>query len=331
MGLLLFTAAASGQIVGSSSVRNPVVVFNTPGTKQVNVQICNQNGCTTATRTVTVLDPMPRISSLAGVPSLVGRGDQVILSAQTAGRPPLVHNWVLSGPANVTLTGNPVTWNTSLFALGTYSLRLDVQNVDGSTSSTPFTVSVQRMTFSDVPPTHWAWQYVETLSANGITTGCAPGLYCPLNNVLRAEMAVFLTRASHGSAFAPALPTGLFADVGAAYWAAPQIEQLYHDGITTGCAANPLRFCPAELLARAEMAVFLVRARHGASFTPPAATGIFADAPADYWAAPWIEQLYHDGITTGCASNPLRFCPTDNVSRDQMAAFLVRTFGLTGP
>jgi len=308
-----------------------VVVFNSPGTKQVNVQVCNEFGCTNVVHTVVVLDPMPRISSLASVPSLLGRGQTVSLSAQASGRPPLTYNWVFSGPANFTLTGNPLIWDTSLLPLGTYSLRLDVKNVDGTTSSTPFTVVLQRMTFSDVPPTHWAWQYVETLYSNGITTGCALGAYCPTNSVLRSEMAVFLTRASHGSTFVPTPPAGLFADVGTVYWAAPQIEQIYNDGLTTGCANNPLRFCPGNLLSRAEMAVFLVRAKHGAGFTPPAPIGRFADVPVDFWAAGWIEQLYLDGITTGCAANPLRFCPTDNVSRDQMAAFLVRTFGLTGP
>jgi hypothetical protein len=74
------------------------------------------------------------------------------------------------------------------------------------------------------------------------------------------------------------------------------------------------------------MAIFLLRAKHGAAYVPPAATGIFADVPTTYWAANWIEQLYAEGITTGCGIG--NYCPEDPVTRAQMAVFLVRTFNL---
>ncbi|HEY9421863.1 MAG TPA: ELWxxDGT repeat protein [Thermoanaerobaculia bacterium] len=180
--------------------------------------------------------------------------------------------------------------------------------------------------FGDVAADYWAWRFVEALAWAGITTGCAPGLYCPLNQVSRAEMAVFLGRGIHGAAFTPPPATGTrFTDVPASYWAAAWIEQFAADGITTGCA--PSQFCPDALVNRAEMAVFLLRSKHGAAYTPPPATGTrFTDVPASYWAAAWIEQLAAEGITTGCAPN--QYCPGNSVSRDQMAAFLVRTFNL---
>ena len=74
------------------------------------------------------------------------------------------------------------------------------------------------------------------------------------------------------------------------------------------------------------MAIFLLRAKHGAGYTPPAATGIFADVPLNYWALNWIEQLYPEGSTTGCGGG--NYCPEDPVTRAQMAVFLVRTFNL---
>jgi hypothetical protein len=78
------------------------------------------------------------------------------------------------------------------------------------------------------------------------------------------------------------------------------------------------------------MAVFLLRARHGGSYVPPAvAASRFTDVPSDFWARDWIEQLAVEGITTGCAPN--LYCPGDSVGRDQMAAFLARTFQLTLP
>ena len=50
-------------------------------------------------------------------------------------------------------------------------------------------------TFSDVPVGYWARQYIEALAASGITGGCGAGVFCPGNNVTRAEMAVFLAKA----------------------------------------------------------------------------------------------------------------------------------------
>ena len=56
--------------------------------------------------------------------------------------------------------------------------------------------------------------------------------------------------------------------------------------------------------------------------------GLFADVPSDDPFAPWIEQVYNEGITGGCGTDPLRYCPLDRVSRGQMAVFLVVMFGL---
>ncbi len=49
--------------------------------------------------------------------------------------------------------------------------------------------------FSDVPTSHWAFQYVEALKASGITQGVTPTTYEPESNVTRAQMAVFLAKA----------------------------------------------------------------------------------------------------------------------------------------
>jgi hypothetical protein len=331
---LFLSGAALAQ--GTSGQQNPTVTFSTPGSRQVTLKVCNAAGlCDMVTKTVVVLDPIPHIVSLSSLPGVAGEGQAILLSAQTSGRPALTHQWIIVGAGgSLTLTGNPVSWNTQAPGLGVYQVTLKVQNTDGSAFSTPVTVDVERMSFADVPPTYWAWGYIETLYANGITSGCgtSPRVYCPGSSVSRAEMAVFVVRVVHGANFVPPLPAGLFADVPTGYWAAPQIEQLYADGITAGCALSPLRFCPGSPLSRAEMAVFLLRAKHGAAYLPPPATGTqFADVPVTYWAAPWIEQLAAEGITNGCSTSPLRFCPDSSVSRDQMAAFLVRTFSLTGP
>jgi len=188
--------------------------------------------------------------------------------------------------------------------------------------------SVSAQTFDDVPNDYWAFSFIETLGASGITVGCGSGNYCPGEPLTRAQMAVFLERSMNGSSYSPPAATGnVFLDVGAGDFAASFIEQLSADGITTGCGNS--NYCPASVVTRDQMAVFLLRAKYGASYSPPAATGVFDDVPVDYWAAGWIEQLAAEGITAGCGGG--NYCPESPVNRDQMAVFLVRTFSLQIP
>ena len=179
--------------------------------------------------------------------------------------------------------------------------------------------------FLDAPPTHWAFIFIETLGGSGITAGCGGDNYCPTSPVTRAQMAVFLERGINGSGYSPPAATGnVFLDVGAGDFAASFIEQLSSDGITSGCGNN--NYCPNDVVSRDQMAVFLLRAKYGSSYSPPTATGVFGDVPLSHWAVHWIEQLAAEGITSGCGGG--NYCPSNEVTRDQMAVFLVRTFGL---
>jgi S-layer homology domain len=184
--------------------------------------------------------------------------------------------------------------------------------------------------FGDVSSSYWAGSFVERLYSAGITGGCGvnPLQYCPEGIVTRAQMAVFLERGIHGSSYNPPVvgaSTG-FGDVSTAYWAAAWIKQLAAEGITGGCGSG--NYCPENPVTRAQMAVFLLRSKHGASYSPPAAGGStgFNDVSSTYWAGAWIKQLVTEGITAGCGTGT--YCPEAPVTRAQMAVFLVRTFNL---
>jgi len=187
------------------------------------------------------------------------------------------------------------------------------------------------ISFTDVPATYWAVTWIERLANAGITSGCStnPMMYCPEDLVTRAQMAIFLERGMNGSDYTPPAATGtVFGDVLTSTWAANWIEKLYADGITNGCVLSPLAYCPEDPVTRAQMAIFLLRAEHGAAYIPPgvgSSTG-FNDVPVTHWAAAWIKQLAAEGITTGCVEG--NYCPEDSVTRAQMAVFLVRTFNL---
>ncbi|MBK8619442.1 MAG: S-layer homology domain-containing protein [Anaerolineales bacterium] len=181
-------------------------------------------------------------------------------------------------------------------------------------------------TFSDVSLTYWASSYIERLYHAGITGGCGTGIYCPDATVTRAQMAVFLLKGMHGSSYIPpavGLTTG-FGDVATDYWAAAWIKQLAAEGITGGCGGG--NYCPDATVTRAQMAIFLLKAKHGSSYSPPNASGVFIDVPVGYWADKWIEQLASEGVTSGCGNG--NYCPDDSVTRAQMAVFLVKAFNL---
>ncbi|MBI5964420.1 MAG: S-layer homology domain-containing protein [Chloroflexi bacterium] len=183
-------------------------------------------------------------------------------------------------------------------------------------------------TFVDVPVGAFAQTYIESLNTAGITGGCTtiPRNYCPNTSVTRAQMAIFLLRGIHGATYSPPAATGtVFTDVPIGAFGAAWIEQLFAEGITGGCGGG--NYCPNASVTRAEMAIFLLRAKYTSAYAPPAATGtVFTDVPIGAFAAAWIERLAAEGITSGCGGT--LYCPNAAVTRAQMAVFLVRTFSL---
>lgn len=116
-------------------------------------------------------------------------------------------------------------------------------------------------------------------------------------------------------------PVGHYTDVPPGYPAYHFIESAADIGATAGCETG--KFCPMAVVTNAQLAVILVRAKHGDSFAPPAATGgIFADVAASDSGADYIEKLYADGISMGCSAG--YFCQAATVTRDKLAILLLR-------
>ena len=78
----------------------------------------------------------------------------------------------------------------------------------------------------------------------------------------------------------------------------------------------------AQPVLRQQMAVFLLKAKHGVCYIPLPCSGVFGDVPCPSAFADWVEALAAEGITGGCGGG--NFCPTNPVRRDQMAAFLLK-------
>ena len=160
---------------------------------------------------------------------------------------------------------------------------------------------------------------IAALAAAGITKGCNPpdnDEFCPDDPTTRGQMAAFLNRALDIDPSA----VDAFVDDEASVFEG-DINAIAAAGITKGC--NPPdndEFCPDDLVTRGQMAAFLVRALG----LPASTVDAFTDDEGSVFEGD-INALAAAGITKGC--NPPdndQFCPEDNVTRAQMASFLVR-------
>lgn len=176
--------------------------------------------------------------------------------------------------------------------------------------------------FDDVPSSNTFHDAIEWLARERITLGCNPPTntrFCPGDNVNREQMAAFLDRALD----LPKGTVGTFRDVPADDTFAQAIANLARAGITQGCnpPAND-RFCPDQPVTRQQMAGFIVRGYDLRAMDHPGFRDVsdrnpFRDA---------IRRLATAGVTLGCnpPDNDL-YCPTDLITRQQMAGFLRRT------
>lgn len=112
-----------------------------------------------------------------------------------------------------------------------------------------------------------------------------------------------------------------FLDVSLDYWANDYIASIYNAGITTGYGDGT--FGPEDLVTREQMAAFIVRAVEGEPPLNYCDTGsLFTDMTPDRWSCRYAKRLKEIGITIGYSDG--RYGPEDLVTREQMAAFIVR-------
>jgi hypothetical protein len=274
---------------------------------------------TSAAATLTV-SPIPGTPVITAPLSIAVGASGVV--ASVVNNPGSTYAWTVTGGA---LTGGQGT-NQITFSAGPpgTTITLSVMETAAGCAS-PAGSRKAQVDFADVPPSNPFRESVNTIARNAITSGCGGGNYCPASSVTRAQMAIFLLRGEHGGSYAPPPATGtVFGDVSAGAFAAAWIEQLAAEGVTSGCGGG--NYCPNDAVTRAQMALFLLKAKYGSAYLPPPATGVFSDVPISHPFARWIEQLAAEAITAGCGGG--NYCPGSPNTRGQMAVFLRKTFGL---
>lgn len=180
--------------------------------------------------------------------------------------------------------------------------------------------------FNDVAAADLFHDYVEDIFREAFTAGCGGGQFCRNASVTRAQMAVFLVKLIHGSSFVPPPAIGIFHDVFPGSFAANFIEQLYNDGLTSGCGGG--NYCPNAPVLRQQMTVFLLKVLHGQTYMPPPCRNRFGDVVCTPGIGfpDWDEEFYAENLSGGCSRSPLLFCPTAPVTRGQMAVFIDLSF-----
>jgi hypothetical protein len=116
-----------------------------------------------------------------------------------------------------------------------------------------------------------------------------------------------------------------FEDVPLDHWAYTYIEILYQQGYIAGCSTSPRLYCPEQIMTRAESAVFIERGIHNAEYMPPdPSQQIFDDVALTEWFAKWTSQLWEDGYTSGCGTDPLIYCPLQEHTIAEGCVFYLR-------
>lgn len=214
-------------------------------------------------------------------------------------------------------TGTNGTWNT-------YKDNLCASNANDTQSNPPglCTVLGDGRFIDDDGNTFEA--DVEWLATEQLTKGCDPPeniRYCPDDPVTRGELAAFLDRifdyADNGGG-------NLFIDDDGRFYE-ESADRIKTAGITSGC--NPPsndRYCGDRPVTRAEFAALFVRAT---GYADNGGGNLFTD-DNDSPFEDSIDKLATAGVTKGCnpPTNDL-FCPSDSMTRGQIAAFLHRAFG----
>lgn len=134
---------------------------------------------------------------------------------------------------------------------------------------------------------------INALAAAGVTLGCDTGLYCPDDQVPRAQMATFLARAM---GLAPSDVDAFTDDDGSVHEA--YIDALAVAGITAGCGAGT--YCPTAHIPRDQMASLVGRALGLEPVDVPPPTTTTTSTTTTTVATTTTTQPQDDGQGYGC-------------------------------
>lgn len=157
-------------------------------------------------------------------------------------------------------------------------------------------------------PSRWSFAAMTALTA-----GLAAGAFIPLFTLTPIPVSA-------------APDTVAFPDI-QDHWARPFIQQLAERDIVAGYLDGTYR--PEGAVSRDEFAAIIRQAFNQAKERSIPSGSVYNDVPADYWAAPAIEEAYEMGFMSGYPEGDFR--PLQPVSRVEALVALSRNLNLADP
>ncbi len=186
--------------------------------------------------------------------------------------------------------------------------------------------------FHDVPSCFWAFREIEACVKGAVVHGYLENTYHPEREVTRDQMAVYIARAlAGGDENVPEFAgTPSFPDVDEEHWALDYVEYAAVQNVVAGYDDGT--YHPEYAVDRGQMAVYVARSLVAptgeaalADYVPPDPRD-FPDVPSDHWAYTHIEYCVEHGVVAGYLDG--LYHPESVVTRDQMAVYVARAFGL---
>jgi hypothetical protein len=174
--------------------------------------------------------------------------------------------------------------------------------------------------FADLPPTHWAYEYVMALAGRGVLSGISETEFAPDAEVTREQFARMLT-----------LALGIydettvcdFPDLPESHWAYASVASAVRAGVILGYGDGS--FGTGRNISRQEMAAMVSRANLSLPETWPAADFTDSDQIAD-WAKEAVTKMQRANMINGFEDGSFR--PNDNATRAQAAKIIHGLLGL---
>ncbi|KJR42172.1 secreted protein containing DUF1566 [Candidatus Magnetoovum chiemensis] len=240
----------------------------------------------------------------------------------------LSYSYGFMTPSTVKLTNGAAVFDATVYMAGD-NAQITAQNGDITAYSNLFNVVNSSPYFNDISELPDVFQSaINMMQSYNITDGCGSGSYCADDFVTRAQMAAFILKAINLAPTDEDTCTGtMFYDVTqetVGEYSCKAIEKFAALNITSGCGSGG--YCPNDPVTRAQMAVFILKAKGQEPTEQDTCSGTTFDdiTDQDDYFCKAIEKFAALSITSGCAVSS--YCPNDYVLRSQMALFITKGF-----
>ena len=202
-------------------------------------------------------------------------------------------------------------------SMGTADGTVLIFTAASSTPTTPATTPAA--TFSDVPPSFWAYGDIESLAGSGYVSGYPDGAFRPNAPITRAEFCAIMDQVLNITGYPPQTPT--FTDVHQGDWFYKAVEEAVYAGIAKGYGDGTFR--PDALISRQEIACILIQALGDtqlADANARTATTFTDDHDIAWWARGFVYEALQQSIISGYTDNS--FEPGHDATRAEACAMI---------